>query len=272
MMDLFATVTCIVALTLSLFAELGGCMPDLIFDRRSQLSTSPDRNVVDLFCSEEGSETMATFWNGNALLNSIPSTRHTHVLTPETEAGIVCRNHGVVSNEIRLAGICRLSCQTSSRGCRLSIIVVNDDLPYNVTIGRGKLCSSLYCVYVYAMPAALPEEQNLQDQPPRLQCVRRRGGEVELTCDYPPGTLRELYSVRWRFRKRGNAVPESFSTTDLPFGNLRSIDEDTFALTVAVEQSEDQFYCEVNVQRNGIDNATVQYVGATIELIAEGEC
>ena len=100
-MDLFATVTCIVAL----FAELGGCIPELNHNRRSLSSTSPDRNIVDLFCSEDGSETMATFLNGSTQLNLIPSATHTHTLTPETEAGIVCRNEeGVQSNEIRLAG------------------------------------------------------------------------------------------------------------------------------------------------------------------------
>ena len=104
-MDLLTTVTCIVALSLGLFAELGGCTPDLNHNRRSLSSTSPDRNTVDLSCREDGSETMATFWNGNTQLNSMPSTIHTHTLTPETEAGIVCRNEeGVMSNEIRLAG------------------------------------------------------------------------------------------------------------------------------------------------------------------------
>ena len=103
---MLATATCIVALSLGLFAELGGCTPVLTHNRRSLSSTSPDRNRVDLFCREDGSETLATFWNGNTqLVNSTPSATHIHVLMPETEAGIVCRNEGGDrSNEIRLAG------------------------------------------------------------------------------------------------------------------------------------------------------------------------
>ena len=97
-----ATAICIV---IGLFVELGGCTPELNHNRRSLDSTSPDRNTVDLSCSEEGSETMATFWNGSTQLNPTPSTRYTHTLTPETEAGIVCRNEeGVPSNEVKLAG------------------------------------------------------------------------------------------------------------------------------------------------------------------------
>ena len=104
-MDLLATATCIVALSLGLFAELGGCTPVLTHNRQSILPTSPDRNIVVLSCSEDGSETLATFWNGNTRLNSIPSATHTHTLTPETEAGIVCMNEeGDRSNEISLAG------------------------------------------------------------------------------------------------------------------------------------------------------------------------
>ena len=99
------TVTCIVALGLGLFAELGGCTPELHHNRRSLDSTSPDRNVVDLTCREDGSEILATFWNGSTPLNPTPSAGHTHTLTAETEAGIVCRNEkGVPSNEIKLAG------------------------------------------------------------------------------------------------------------------------------------------------------------------------
>ena len=94
----------IVALSLGLFAELGGCTPVLTHNRRSLSSTSPERNIVDLFCREDGSETLAIFWNGNTQLNSIPSATHTHDLTSETEAGIVCRNEEGVSDEIRLAG------------------------------------------------------------------------------------------------------------------------------------------------------------------------
>ena len=95
------TAICIVTLV----SELGGCTPELTFNRRSLDSTSPDRNTVDLTCRENGSETMATFWNGSTPLNSMPGTRYTHTLTPETEAVIVCRNEeGAGSNEIRLAG------------------------------------------------------------------------------------------------------------------------------------------------------------------------
>ena len=128
------------------------------------------------------------------------------------------------------------------------------------------------------MPAALPFELNLQDNPPRVQCAPR-GEEVELTCEYPPGNLRELYSVQWRFRENGNdamITPPGFgpNVTPLPSGNLLSIDGDTFALTVEIEllnQTGDQFYCDVDVLRNSIGTATVRYVGAIVELKVEGK-
>ena len=106
---------------------------------------------------------------------------------------------------------------------------------------------------------------------------------VERKCSYrvntPPGNLSELYTVQWRFRERGNdivIVPPGFGPNNLPFDNLPiahilSIDEDTFALTVAVEQTGNQFHCDVNVRRNDIGFATVRYIGATIELIVRGE-
>ena len=127
---LLATVACIVALSLCLclFAGLGGCTPDLELnhDRRSLSSTSPNRNVehLDLFCREDGSETLATFWNSDTHLNLIASVTHTHVDTHDTVAAIVCRNEEGVSEEKNLAGlllaaaspvysICLLWCQSS---------------------------------------------------------------------------------------------------------------------------------------------------------------
>ena len=104
---------------------------------------------------------------------------------------------------------------------------------------------------------------------------------MELPCEYPPGNLRELYSVQWRFRVHGSTVlvppgfgPNGFS---LPSGNLLSIDVNTFALRVAanqLEQTGDQFHCDVNVRRNNIgtqQQTTVRYIGAIVELKAEGE-
>ena len=74
-------------------------------------------------------------------------------------------------------------------------------------------------------------------------------------------------------------VPPGFGPngSPLPSGNLLSIDEDTFALTVAVDQLEqtgDQFHCDVNVRRNNIgtqQQTTVRYIGAIVELKVEGE-
>ena len=104
---------------------------------------------------------------------------------------------------------------------------------------------------------------------------------MELPCEYPPGNLRELYSVQWRFRESGSTVlvPPGFGPNGcpLPSGNLLSIDEDTFALTVAVDQLEqtgDQFHCDVNVRRNNIgtpQQTTVRYIGAIVELKVKGE-
>ena len=102
---------------------------------------------------------------------------------------------------------------------------------------------------------------------------------MELTCEYPPGNLRELYSVQWRFRVNGNdapIVPPGFGPNGvpLPFGNLLSIDEDTFALTVQIErldQTGDQFHCDVEVRRNNIGPAVVRYIGAIVELNVQGE-
>ena len=95
----------IVALSLSLFSELGGGIPTLNSMRRGQEKTDPNRNTVDLTCSEDGSDILSTFWNSTTRLNSMLSATHTHVLTPDTEAGLSCRNEaGVPSNERRLAG------------------------------------------------------------------------------------------------------------------------------------------------------------------------
>ena len=129
---------------------------------------------------------------------------------------------------------------------------------------------------MYFLPAALPLELNIQDNPPRVQCVPR-GGEVELTCEYPPGNLRELYSVQWRFRENDNDdVIFGFGPNGvpLPSGNLLSIDEGTFALTVEIErldQTGDQFHCDVNVRRNNIGSNVVRYIGAIVELNVQGE-
>ena len=118
---------------------------------------------------------------------------------------------------------------------------------------------------MYFLPAALSLEQNLQNNPPRIQCVPF-GEEVELACEYPPGKLRELYSVQWRFRESGNdavIVPPGFGPNGnpLPSGNLLSIN-DTFALTVRIErldQTGDQFNCDVNVRRNNIGPTVLRY-------------
>ena len=83
----------------------------------------------------------------------------------------------------------------------------------------GEIASLLeFMCCVYFLPAALPFDQGLQDVPPRVQCVPR-GEEVELLCEYPPGNLRELYSVQWRFREEGNdalIVPPGFGPNGAP--------------------------------------------------------
>ena len=104
-MKLLVIAFCIVALSLGLFSELGGGVPTLISNRRGQEKINPNRNTVDLTCREDGSDIPSTFWNGTTRLNSMVSATHTHVLTPDTEAGLSCRNEaGVPSNERRLAG------------------------------------------------------------------------------------------------------------------------------------------------------------------------
>ena len=97
---------------------------------------------------------------------------------------------------------------------------------------------------------------------------------MELPCDYRPGNLRELYEVFWGVREHGSDVDVVYQPTAFPFGDLLFINEDTFALTVAVnrlEQTGDQFHCIVDVRLNNIGSGEFRYYGATNELRVEGE-
>ena len=127
----------------------------------------------------------------------------------------------------------------------------------------------MYEQSLYFFHSALPEEQNLQDNPPRTKFVRR-GETVELPCDYCPGNLRELYEVFWSVHELGGS-DVIYRPNALPLGDLLSIDEDTFALTVAVNRTGDQYHCIVDVRLNNIGTRKLRYEGATIELTDEGE-
>ena len=97
---------------------------------------------------------------------------------------------------------------------------------------------------------------------------------MELPCDYRPGNLRELYEVFWSVREHGSDVGVTYRPNALPFQDLLSINEDTFALTVAVnrlEQTGDHFHCFIDVRLNNIGSGELWYQGATIELEVEGE-
>ena len=87
--------------------------------RLQSTSRCPDRNcVVDLFCREEGSLLiMATFWNGNTQLNSIPIATHTHVhIKKFTLKSII--SHSVES--VALTFICVNEMLVHARDCSVN--------------------------------------------------------------------------------------------------------------------------------------------------------
>ena len=75
----------------------------------------------------------------------------------------------------------------------------------------------------------------------------------------------------WSVREHGTDVDVTYRPNALPFEDLLSINEDTFSLTVAANQTGDQFHCIVDVRLNNIGSGEFRYLGATIELEVEGE-
>ena len=106
---LFVMISFVALLLILSGVSYGVSVPVLTFRRHGQVKDESDesvRNVVDLNCREGDRNMEAFFWNGNIQLNSVATSTYTHILTPATEAIIVCKNlNGIASNRIKLAGL-----------------------------------------------------------------------------------------------------------------------------------------------------------------------
>ena len=212
-----------IVLSLGLLAELGGCAPTLIFNRQGQMKNDLDRNRCGLHRRWHEHKCDFLEWCNPA------------------EPGIKSNTHTRSKDRMELC----------LKGSDWQVCYTLRVVKYFLVGVELHLLTNQIAIFY----AALPEEQNLQDNPPRTLCVQR-GQIVELPCDYCPGNLRKLYNVLWSLRKNGSESNELYHPDGLPFGDLLSIDGDTFTLTVAVarlEQTGDQFQCIVYVQPNTIE-------------------